>query len=113
MEQQKAICNEILSQFAGGRGASHFRLMVGVKEVYFLPCSKNVLGGVSFTLKPCDFNDSKINQVRVYLTPADVYDVVFLARNKVVKEHKGVYCDQLSDLFYEATNLYPYLGYSP
>ena len=113
MEQQKAICNEILNQLAGGRGASHFRLMVGVKEVYLLPRNADILGGVVFTLKPCEFNESKINKIEIRLTLADEYNVAFLSREKVVKEYKGVYFDQLPDLFYQATNLYPYMGYNP
>lgn len=50
-----------------------------------------------------------INHVRVVYTQADDYNMTFsrIRGSKVttVKEHKGVYCDQLQAIFTEATGL--------
>lgn len=110
------IANTILDQFAGGHGPRAFISATGAKNLVALD------GGVQFSIDSAGgFNTSGINRVKVILTPLDEYDITFSKvtfnrkngtfTEKVIKEHKGVYCDQLSDLFYEATNLLPYLYY--
>jgi len=107
--ERRAIATTILSQFAGGRPASHFVVMTGTKDIIALE------SGVRFTLKPCEFNTSGINRVEVILTGRDDYNVKFSRvwgnKEKVIATHEGVFCDDLPDLFAEATKLIPYMGY--
>lgn len=112
--ERKTIANEILRQFAGGRAPGHFCTMTGVNVASLVALD----GGIQFDLKPCkEFNQSGINRVRVILTPMDEYDVYFVKANRktltetILKEHHNIYCDQLADLFFAATNLLPYMGY--
>ena len=109
-DERKAIALTILSQFAGGRQPGAFTMMVGAKDLISLD------GGIQFSLKPCgDFNKSGINRVTVILTPADEYTVTFSrvygGKETIIATHEHAYCDDLSDLFFKATNLMPYMGY--
>lgn len=66
--------------------------------------------GLMFRMPGKGFARDSINVVRVKLTPRDEYDMEFLRLRgttlKEVRAYRGVYCDQLVELFEEATGLY-------
>ena len=66
--------------------------------------------GLMFRMPGKGLAKDSINVVRVTLTPMDEYDMEFLRLRgttlKEIRAYRGVYCDQLMDLFEEATGLY-------
>lgn len=92
------IAQTILAQLGGAR----FPLITGATNLVAWD------DGLSFKL-PQTLTRSRINWCRICLTPADLYTVEFyagpFAKRKKVAEFSDVYCDQLQDLFEEATGL--------
>lgn len=110
------IAKTILSQIGG----NHFVVMVGAKNMI------EIEKGYGLQL---DFmrNKSKATRLRVILDADDTYTVQFIKKgqkfsvnmyvkytreqieekmaDKVVKEYKGIYCDQLRGLFERETGL--------
>jgi len=97
------IAQTILEQMGGQR---RLTTMLGAKNFIALP------NGVSFRWP--NRQRSKGNMVKVILRGDDTYDMQFLNAAKydakVVKEHKGIYVDQLVDLFEKQTGWYLRLG---
>lgn len=66
--------------------------------------------GLTFRIPGKGLARDSINVVRITLTPSDEYDMEFLRLRgttmKEVRSYRGVYCDQLVELFEEATGLY-------
>ena len=105
------IANTILSQLGG---ANKVKLFTGAKT--FLAISD----GLCFKFP--QRKRSLPNCVRITLSPTDTYDIEFTrftegklnkktyefvpAQNKVIKQYKNIYCDQLVELFEENTMLY-------
>lgn len=91
------VANEIRRQL-GGR---LFSVMTGCK---------NFVGGDNYLLFSIPRNNSGANKCRITLNTMDTYDVEFLNANinrtVVKKEFNDVYCDQLQEIFTEATGLY-------
>jgi hypothetical protein len=91
------VAKTILSQLGGKR----FIMMTGSSNFIQLD------NGLGMKLKR---NTSKANYLRIKLTSMDDYLVEFVkitAKDmKVVKTYEGVYCDQLEDIFTDATGLY-------
>ena len=108
------IANTILLQLGG---ANKVKLFTGAKN--FLAISD----GLCFTFP--QRKRSLPNCVRITLSPADTYNIEFTrfaeskinkktyefipAQNKVIKQYKDIYCDQLVELFEENTRLYLHL----
>lgn len=90
-----SIAQTILEQLGGNR----FIAMTGARNFVSIPY------GLRFRL-PC----RKVNVVEITLTPMDEYNMRFwLVRGENVKEvrsYGGIDCDQLEELFTEATGLY-------
>ena len=99
----KQIAVTILSQLGGNK----FIAMTGAKQFASM---KN--GGLIFKL-PSNFAKNGINTVKIELMPSDTYDVTFFnirgVNVKKVSFFTDVYCDQLQDIFTEATGLNTYL----
>ena len=97
------IAKTILDQM-GGTG--RLKAMLGVQQFIARP------HGVAF--KWPSRQPSRGNYVEILLTPADEYDMTFYQvrgmDNKKVKEFKGIYFDQLVELFERQTGLYLRLG---
>lgn len=89
------VANTILAQL-GGRV---FIAMTG---------AKNLVGGENFLM--FSIPSRKINKVKITLTPADDYTVeCFKIHGANVAKRatfEGVYCDQLQEVFTDATGLY-------
>lgn len=92
----------IIAQQMGGTG--RLKLFTGA---YNFAAIEN---GLMFRMPGKGFARDSINVVRVKLTPRDEYDMEFLRLRgttlKEVRAYRGVYCDQLVELFEEATGLY-------
>lgn len=92
------VAQTILEQLGGGR----FIAMTGARNFVSTP------DGLCFRLPY-----RHVNLVEITLTPADEYNMRFwLVRGQKAKEIKsygGIYCDQLQELFTEATGLYTHL----
>lgn len=102
----KEIANTILAQLGGG--PSRLSAMVGAKNFGVSD------QGLTFKIGR---NHRQINYVTIaYNAGLDLYDMKFESirkkRNsyehtkKVVASFEGIYCDQLSELFTEATGMY-------
>lgn len=93
------VANTILNQLGGRR----FIAMTGSKN--FIASEKNNSLSMKLTR-----NQSGANYLRISLTPLDVYKMEFISiRGNSMKtkvEFNDVYCDQLQELFTEATGLY-------
>jgi hypothetical protein len=93
------VARTILQQLGGNR----FAMLTGARK--FVAAEK----GLSFVFpQPAA---GKPNACTITLTPRDEYDIVFSYVRfpnvpRVVEEHKGIYCDQLLDIFEGATGLY-------
>ena len=98
------VANTILEQLGGHK----FRVMTGARNFVATPNS------LSFQLPGGGgFCKDSINFVRITLTPADEYDIEF-ARNRagrptIVHHSKGIYCDQLQEIFTKYTGLSTHL----
>lgn len=92
------IAQEIIAQLGGSR----FMAMTGAKN--FLCGASHV----AFRL-PSRFARDGINLVRIDLDEMDTYTVRFSklwgAKETVIAEHTGIYCDTLQRLFSDATGL--------
>jgi len=93
-----SVAETILAQLGGRK----FTTMTGAKHF--------IGDGNSLTLRlPSRFAKNGINVVKITLTPADEYDIVFSklwgTKLTFVSECKGVYCDQLQEIFTEHTGL--------
>lgn len=85
----------ILSQLGGNR----FIAMTGAKNFGILS-EKN---GIGFMIPRAN----GVRGIRIRLNSMDLYDMEFLnTKFKVVKEFKGVYNDQLQNVFTQVTGLY-------
>lgn len=102
----KEVAEAIYAQLGGRRAA----VMIGMRG---LVSGTDDAGNayLSFRFKA----GRKADYCTVTLTPADLYDMTVEKvsygarqglRRKVVAEHKGVYADQLKELFEKATGLY-------
>ena len=96
--QTMQIAKTILDQMGGTR---RLALMTGAKNFMALE------SGVNFRIGK---NAKNVNNVRVTLTPDDLYTVefgkVWGTKYKVLSKHEGVYCDMLVDLFESETGMY-------
>lgn len=92
-----AIATTILNQLGGRR----FIAMTG---------SKNFVAGKNSLAMKLSRNSSGANHLKISLNALDTYDVKFISiRNcnfKTKHEFKGVYCDQLVNIFETTTGLY-------
>lgn len=98
MATDMTVAKTILEQLGGNR----FIVMTG---------SKNFIGSEdSLTFKIGGGTKNKISHCRITLTPMDEYNMEFLRMakftSKVVTSYEGIYCDQLQELFTEATGFY-------
>lgn len=91
------VAKTILEQLGGNR----FLALTG---------SHSLVGGNNFLQMKLRRNATRANSLKITLNSMDTYDVVFATVSvrgwKVLKEIKGVYCDQLMDIFEEVTGLY-------
>ncbi len=92
------VAKTILQQLGGNK----FRIMTGARSFVDLG------NGLMFTL-PSKFAREGINRVRVILTDADDYNVEFFkvwgSKCTLVDSVKGIYCDQLQEVFRNRTGL--------
>ncbi len=102
VNKMNQIATEILRQLGGNK----FVVMTGAKNFCYGQENGNTF--LAFRLP-----NRKVNTVKITLTATDDYNMEFtLWRGlncKVVKEYHGVYCDQLQELFTEATGPYTHL----
>jgi hypothetical protein len=100
----KEIAQEILKQLGSGK----FVAMTGAKNFCSLDEQE---GGLSFKLPK--FSGIKINYVKIVLNASDLYEVTFGRihglKYTVISEHKGIYCDELKDMFEYHTGLRTHL----
>jgi hypothetical protein len=89
------VARTILDQLGGER----FVAMTGAREF--------VGSGDSLTFK-VGVNPKRVSQVRVTLTPADLYSVTFFRFGKA-PQIENVYCTMLEAVFSERTGLYTQL----
>ena len=87
--------------------------MGGLRRLQMFTGANNFIAienGLTFRIPGKGFSRDSINVVRITLTPSDEYDMEFLRLRgttmKEVRSYRGVYCDQLIELFEEATGLY-------
>lgn len=87
--------------------------MGGLRRLQMFTGAKHFVAidyGLTFRIPGKGFAKDSINVVRITLTPRDLYDMEFLRLRgttlKLVRSYHGVYCDQLVELFEEATGLY-------
>ena len=98
-ERDKNIATTILNQLGGQR-----------RLVMFLGAYNFVLEpyGVAFKIKSKGY--SKVNYIKIVLTPMDVYDVtygrIYGTNYSIVSEDKGIYNDMLKDSIESNTNMY-------
>ena len=118
----KEIANTILAQLGGSRfiamtGANTFIALDATEgkpamPEHDCPAVPARLGGLSFKIGR--FAGVKTTHVRITLTPADLYNVEFLAIRgmniKKVSECSGVYADMLREVFTDAIGLETSLG---
>jgi hypothetical protein len=90
------VARTILDQLGGAR----FVAMTGAREF--------VGSGDSLTFK-VGVNPKRVSQVRVTLTPADLYSVTFFRIGKAPQIESDVYCTMLEAVFSERTGLYTQL----
>lgn len=99
----KHIAVEILNQLGGNK----FIVMTGAKSFVWLE-----KGGLIFKL-PSNFASNGINLVKIELDPSDTYNMEFYKSRGVsvkgIASYEMIYCDQLQDIFTEATGLYTHL----
>lgn len=92
------VAETILEQLGGNK----FIAMTGCTN--FTKIDENALG---MKLKR---NQSKANYLKITLNSMDLYDLVFLRANvkgiKVMEEYKGIYNDQLQEIFTQVTGMY-------
>ncbi len=111
MTRNKEIANTILQQLGGGR----FIAFTGSKDFIAIE------NGLQISLAK---NASKANRLKVTLNGMDTYDMEFYRytaprystrggqfrmypeKVTMVKEYKGIYFDQLQELFTETTGMY-------
>jgi hypothetical protein len=97
------IAKEILQQLGGNK----FIAMTGAKQFV---AGKNEM---SFRIPGGHFTKQGINHVKIKLTEMDVYDVTFgkirKFEYKEVKKVKGLYFDQLQEVFTQVTGLNTHL----
>lgn len=111
------IAQTILDQLGGRR----FAAMTGARNLIALDASEGEpandehgipavhprVGGLCFQIGR--FSGVKTTHVRISLTPDDEYDMEFLAirgtKIKTIREVRGVYCDQIEEIFRDATGL--------
>jgi hypothetical protein len=88
------VARTILDQLGGAR----FVAMTGAREFVGSADSLTFKFGV---------NPKRVSQVRVTLTPADLYSVTFFFRiGKAPQIESDVYCNMLEAVFSERTGLY-------
>ena len=99
--RNQEIAQTIASQMGGLR---RLQMFTGARDFVAID------NGLTFRIPGKGFAKDSINVVRVILTPMDEYNMEFLrlrgATLTLVKSCKGVYCDQLVELFEETTGLY-------
>lgn len=99
-QSNDAVALTILCQLGGNQ----FVAMTGARNMLVFPT------GLKFSI-PSHMANNKINTVQVTLNGDDLYDVDFLKVNMqkqintVVSAHRGIYCDQLRELFERETGL--------
>lgn len=96
--QAQQIAQTILAQLGGNR----FLMMTG---------SKNLVATGEGLRMQLTKNSCKAKWLYITLNGSDLYDMEFVTVDKnldriVKKQHNDVYCDQLQELFTEATGLY-------
>lgn len=100
------VARTILEQLGGKK----FLVMTGAKALLAHPS-----GALSFKLPGGGgFAKDGINYVKIQLNAEDTYDLTFLrvwgVNVKHIAEKKGIYCDQLRDVFTRVTGLETSLG---
>jgi hypothetical protein len=90
------VARSILDQLGGER----FVAMTGAREL--------VGSADSLTFK-IGANPKRVSQVRVTLTPADLYSVTFFRIGKAPQIESDVHCGMLEAVFSERTGLYTQL----
>jgi hypothetical protein len=104
MTRNQDIAAEIARQLGGTQRLVAF---CGAREFVAIE------NGLRFRV-PSNMTKSRISHFTVVLTSEDLYDVKAEAVRgtnwKTIVEHKGVFCDQLMDLFEEATGMFLTLG---
>jgi hypothetical protein len=92
------VANTIRMQLGGRR----FDVMTGASN--FLGSDNSLSFRLPRTLSP------KIRYVRITLTPADLYDLVYLdSKGRGLSSDEGVYNDQLQQVFTRATGVLTHL----
>lgn len=104
LEQGGAVYDDTIGQtILEQLGGNRFIAMTGAKDFGY----DNKTYTLSFKIGK---NASKANYVKIHLTPMDTYDMTFLnirgPNYEEVKTYKGIYADQLQELFTETTGLY-------
>lgn len=99
-QDHKLYAMEIMKQLGGGR----FMVMCGVKHPTY-DTTKDT-PNLSFC-----FRGSRVaNHCEIMVDAMDTYTVTFRKIGtkdvKIVKEHTGIYCDMLQDIFTQTTGLY-------
>lgn len=109
---KEAVADTILKQLGGG---NRLKAMIGARDIF------SDDGGKSLVFKFPNRKKSAPNYVKITLTPKDLYDIEFgritmkkepggfgikMPTYKKLKTHKGIYADQLVDLFERTTGLY-------
>lgn len=104
MTRNQQVAATILAQLGGHQ----FAVMTGMKNAL------TTENGVQFSIGRGAKNG--INKVVVTLTPSDTYDVTFYRISRrgltvnVIAKREFIYCDQLREVFTNATGFYTSLG---
>jgi len=104
MENCKSVAKTILNQLGGNR----FLAMTGSHRLVAMPAEDGKGPGLRMKLRR---NASKANYLTIRLNSLDTYDVRFFRADsrtgiKTVEEFKGLYNDQLQEIFTEVTGFY-------
>lgn len=92
--QPNTIPEIILQQLGGNK----FRAMTGARQFVYTANS------LIFWL-PANFAKNRISTVAITLTDADLYDIEFWNKTKLVKSCEGVYAESLRRTFTDVTGL--------
>ena len=102
----KEISGTILKQLGGNK----FIAMTGAKNFYYDKYTTTFKIGR---------NSKSVNTVRITLNAMDTYDVDFMRvsfgtkqgyREKIISSHKGIYAEDLREVFESSTEMYTSLG---
>lgn len=102
ISNEKRIAMTTFDQLSGGK-PGRLMAMIGAKHLTY---DKD--GTLIFKFMR---GNQSINAVKIKLTVMDLYDMEFFnVRGRLIEKFKGVYCDQMRDIFERVTGLYTSLG---